>query len=449
MWCFRGLIEKFDSSVKGLDGLLNLILTGQTTLRILKSVNIQSIKGYLMKLLVLFLLLLTSTSYAQEEKAVTLADVQKIVNDSLASKWYERIQMKGYAHFRYNRSFETNRKLVCSACDRSIGDKQGFFFRRARLTFFGDVNDKVFIYIQPDYSADANAGNPSSAQQNYFQLRDAYFDYHFDELKEFRIRAGLSKVPFGFVNLQSSSMRGPIDRDDALNSGAPNERDTGLVFMWAPAEIKKRFKELGNAQLKGTGDYGVIAVGAFNGQTMNRAEKNNDLHRVVRVTYPWKLASGQFIEASLQAYEGKFNTSNNEDTYDQRSAASFVIYPQPFGFQAEYNEGQGPEYDPNSDSITKKRLKGGYVQVNYQILRKTDRYFPFVRFQEYKGARKNENGAPLSRMSEWEIGTEWQPNAAVEITASYMIANRTTQSSLTNRFHEKGNALRLQAQFNY
>jgi phosphate-selective porin len=402
-----------------------------------------------MKLFVLILLLLSSITYAQTEKPLTLADVQKVVNDSLASKWYERINLRGYAHFRYNRLLESNKKLVCPGCDRSLGDKQGFYFRRARLTFYGDVTDKVFIYIQPDYSSDANAGNPSGTQQNYLQLRDAYFDYHFDELKEFRLRTGLSKVPFGFDNLQSSSVRAAFDRDDAFNSVTPNERDMGLIFMWAPAEIRKRFKELGTAVLKGSGDYGVIAIGAYNGQSMNRPEKNNDLHRVVRVTYPWKLASGQFVEASLQAFEGKFNTSDNKDTYEQRSGGSFIFYPQPFGFQAEYMEGVGPEYDAKTNAITKQRGKGGYAQVSYLILGKTDRYYPFVRFQEYDGARKLEVNAPENRVTEWEFGTEWQPNQAVELTASYMTSDRYTQSSPTNKLHVKGNVLRLQAQFNY
>lgn len=402
-----------------------------------------------MKLYVFILLLFSFSAFAQADKPMTLADVQKVVNDSLASKWYERIQIKGYAHFRYNRLLETNKKLVCPACDRSLGDKQGFFFRRARLTFFGDISDKVFIYIQPDYSADANAGNPSATQQNYLQLRDAYFDYHFDEAREYRLRTGLSKVPYGFDNLQSSSLRGPFDRDDALNSGAPNERDMGLFFMWAPAEIRKRFKELGSATLKGSGDYGVVAIGAYNGQSMNRPEKNNDLHRVIRVTYPWKIANGQIVEASLQAFEGKFNASDNKDYYDQRSAASFILYPQPFGFQAEYTEGKGPEYDAKTNTITNQRAKGGYAQISYQILGSTDRYYPFVRFQEYDGARKNEVNAPTNRVTEWEFGTEWQPNQAVELTASYMISDRYTQSSPTNKLHVKGNVLRLQAQFNY
>ena len=84
-----------------------------------------------MKLYVFILLLLSTIASAQEQKPLTIADVQKVVNDSLASKWYEKIQIKGYAHFRYNRLLETNNKLVCPGCDRSLGNKQGFYFRRA------------------------------------------------------------------------------------------------------------------------------------------------------------------------------------------------------------------------------------------------------------------------------------------------------------------------------
>lgn len=396
-----------------------------------------------MKLL-LFAVLLSVISSAFAQNSSSSTDLQKIVNDTLASKWYEKIQLRGYAHFRYNRLGETNKDLNCQACDKSIGDKQGFFMRRARLTFFGEVTDKVYIYIQPDYSTDTSTG------QNYFQLRDAYFDYALTEDKEFRIRSGISKVPFGFSNLQSSSNRGPLDRDDALNTGAPNERDTGVFLMYAPTEIRKRFKELTSNNLKGSGDYGMVAIGAYNGQSLNKAEKNNDLHRLVRFTYPFKLKSGQFIEASVQAYEGKFNTTTQErNFYDQRSAASFIFYPQPFGFQAEYNIGQGPEYDYRNDDVRVKSLKGGYAQINYQVYWNENRFFPYARFQEYQGGRKLDANATSVTVHEWEFGTEWQPHQAFELTVAYALSDRMNQSSSTNKTHEKGNLVRLQAQFNY
>ncbi len=400
-----------------------------------------------MYLLLLAALFFTYSTFAQEDKPLTLADIEKAVDDTLSSKWYERIALRGYAHFRYNRSFETNKELKCAACDKSLGNKQGFFFRRARLVFYGDVSEKVYAYIQADYSTDATNG--SSTQNNYLQLRDAYFDYHLDGKKEFRIRSGSSKVPYGFENLQSSQNRPTIDRSDAINSALPGERDIGVFFLYAPAEVRKLYSKLSNWRLKGSGDYGVFAIGVHNGQSMNRPEKNNDLHRFARLTYPFQVTNTQILEASVQGYEGKFNGSDDKDTYEERTAASLVLYPQPFGFQIEYNEGLGPEYDRFSNSITKQRLKGGYVMMNYSMDVGNDRYFPYVRYQKYEGGKKIETNATATRMHEWEIGTEWQPNNAFELTAAYMISDRATQSSQTNKAHEKGNALRLQAQFNY
>jgi hypothetical protein len=42
---------------------------------------------------------------------------------------------------------------------------------------------------------------------NFLQIRDAYFDLSFDAKKEYRVRIGQSKVPYGFENLQSSQNR--------------------------------------------------------------------------------------------------------------------------------------------------------------------------------------------------------------------------------------------------
>ena len=128
--------------------------------------------------------------------------------------------------------------------------------------------------------------------------------------------------------------------------------------------------------------------------------------------------SGQFVEASVQAFVGKYVVENLQ------------------------------EYDPSSNTVGNKNLQGGYAQLNYQMENKSGRYFPFVRFQEYQGGKKIENGA-LSRVNEWEIGTEWQPDPAVELTMAYAFSERTTQSSLTNKNDQSGGLLRLQAQFNY
>jgi hypothetical protein len=78
----------------------------------------------------------------------------------------------------------------------------------------------------------------------------------------------------------------------------------------------------------------------------------------------------------------------------------------------EYNIGQGPDYNKTSGNVENRELKGGYVQVNYQTILNEDRYFPYVRYQEYEGGRKLDNGNHMETR-ELEFWTEWQPNSAL------------------------------------
>jgi hypothetical protein len=76
------------------------------------------------------------------------------------------------------------------------------------------------------------------------QARDVYADVSLDPAREFRVRLGLSKVPYGFSNLQSSQNRYALERPDALNSAVEGERDLGAYFIWAPYDIRNRYKDL-------------------------------------------------------------------------------------------------------------------------------------------------------------------------------------------------------------
>jgi len=96
-----------------------------------------------------------------------------------------------------------------------------------------------------------------------------------------------------------------------------------------------------------------------NGNTSSSYDKNKKFHWVARFSYPFKVGN-QIIEPGIQAYTGKFVlpkttvgtiTHTNKEYLDQRIAASFVLYPQPFGIQAEYNIGKGPEYDVATNKL--------------------------------------------------------------------------------------------------
>jgi len=366
--------------------------------------------------LITFVWFISINSIGQEIKktrmdSLSLED-KKELNDK-DTKWFDKISIRGYVQVRYNRLLETNPELGCEQCDKSWGENGGFFLRRTRLVIFGNVHKKVYIYIQPDF-----ASSPSSSNLHFAQLRDAYFDLSLDDKKEFRLRFGQSKVPFGFENMQSSQNRLALDRNDALNSAVSNERDFGLFFYWAPSKTRKLFSELVSSGLKGSGDYGVFALGAYNGQTANRPEANNNLHVVSRLTSPFSIGSNQILELGLQGYTGKYVvtskskdviTNENNEYKDQRAAVSVILYPKPFGFQAEYNIGTGPEYNKFNNTIEQKDLKGGYSQIMYNISLNKQVLIPFIKYQYYEGGKKHELDARSYKVNDFEIGIEWQP----------------------------------------
>ncbi len=403
-----------------------------------------------LRILALFpaMLLLSNISLGQSDSSTNAAAVAP------DKKWYDTFSIRGYAQIRYNRLLETNEDLGCEQCDRSWGGDGGFFIRRMRVIIFGQISKRAYLYIQPDFASSA-----SSDRLHFGQLRDAYFDIGMDDENEFRLRIGQSKVPFGFENMQSSQNRLPLDRNDALNSAVSNERDLGVFFYWVPKNTRKLFSDLVKSGLKGSGDYGVFAFGAYNGQTANNPELNDEPHVVARLSYPFQLGS-QIIETSVQAYTGRFvipkaNLSSGVryaeslSYLDQRAAASFVLYPKPFGIQAEYNIGKGPEFNTITDSIEVQNLKGGYALINYQLNLGKQTLFPFVRYQVYDGGKKHEKDARSYNVNELEVGMEWQPYKQFELVAMYTISERRYEDFAKQDNFQKGQLLRLQAQVNF
>jgi hypothetical protein len=380
------------------------------------------------------------------------ADSTKAKATDPSKKWYESIQLRGYMQVRYNGLLQTNEDLECEQCDKSWGGDNDFFVRRMRLIFYGQVSPRVYFYIQPDF-----ASSSSSSSLHFGQLRDAYFDVGLDDQNEFRFRIGQSKVPYGFENMQSSQNRLPLDRADPTNSAVSNERDLGVFFYWAPAEKRKLFSKLVKENLKGSGDYGVVGLGVYNGQTANRPELNNNKHIVGRISYPFEFKS-QIFEFGVQAYKGQYtllsNTSGvilqDQKLYrDERIGATAIIYPRPFGLFAEYNLGVGPEYDKFSNAVTEQKLKGGYITAVYKLDFQGQCLMPFSRFQYYDGGKKHELDARSYEVKELEIGAEWQPNKNFELVVMYTMSARRFEDAVNPTNFQRGNLLRIQAQVNF
>ena len=134
---------------------------------------------------------------------------------------------------------------------------------------------------------------------------------------------------------------------------------------------------------------------------------------------------------------------------DERVAASLILYPKPFGIQAEYTMGRGPEYNPTTKTIETQDLEGGYVTASYMLKIKKQILIPFVRVHYYDGGKKHELDARSYKVNESEYGVEWQPIKNFELVAMYTMSERRFEDHKLYFNRQVGSLLRLQAQFNF
>ena len=136
-----------------------------------------------------------------------------------------------------------------------------------------------------------------------------------------------------------------------------------------------------------------------------------------------------------------------------------MMYPQPFGLEAEWNWGRTPGLDVNTSIIDERNLNGGYVQAmykndNFKIGETNGTIIPFVKWQYFDGYNKAETNSPRNQVNDWEIGAEWQIAPEVELVAEYHRMNRNnliTGNRAGRPDYERfqANVLRLQLQWNY
>jgi hypothetical protein len=383
------------------------------------------------------------------------------------------IAIRGYIQFRTSERVSGEEGFSLWS-DRSVGDRlsatrdNNFVIRRGRLIFSRDITPHVGVYIQPDF------GSSAGTTGNVLQLRDAYADLFVDATRVHRFRVGQSKVPFGWENMQSSQNRLGLDRADALNSAVRDERDTGVFYYYTPKWVQESFKEIEQKKLKHSGNYGMFGLGVYNGQGANRQDTNESVHTVVRFNVPGKTQSGQLYEFGVQGFTGKYvpstalytnaagvrNTaaptlSAGDGIKDQRVAVSGIIYPQPFGLQAEWTWGKTPGMDATRNLIEEKSLQGGYVQAMY-MLKDTEfgTLIPFVRYQSFDGYNRAEPNAPRNKVNDVEVGLEWQMTPNIELTTVYHHLDRGNlvtgnRAGFVDYRNFQTNYVRMQMQVSY
>lgn len=412
----------------------------------------------------------------KEEKSDSSGKEKKSDAKKSEKKWYEKYTLRGYSQVRFNETLSRDDDSAPAQIvgDRSVGENQTFLIRRARLILQGDVSDHVSIYLQPDFASTPN-GSVDNIQ--FAQIRDWYADCYLDTDRVNRFRVGQSKIPYGWENLQSSSNRLPLDRADALNSAARNERDLGIFYYWTPEPAQEFFETIQKKELKGSGNYGVFGFGAYNGAGGSLAEQNDDVHWISRLALPMELSNGQYAEVAMQGYTGRYSVlgspirplgagaaftplgtieqGNRRGIKDERLAWTGVWYPQPLGFQTEWTVGRGPALSADQRTVEERALYGGYAMTMYRYKTRCHGVvIPFVRWSYFKGGYKTERNAPYSMINEWELGNEWQINKHLELVGMYHLTDRTNttainQAGVASYGQFRGDLLRFQLQFNY
>lgn len=387
--------------------------------------------------------------------------------DKKKKAWYEKLMLRGYTQLRYNeivsgpKSAPSGVPRLRSVQDAGINENGNFSIRRARLVVQGDLSDRVSIYLQGDLASAVSNQSGTERRENFFQMRDAYADVFLDKAKTVKLRFGQSKVPFGWENMQSSSNRIPLDRTDAINAPVPGERDLGIVAYYTPVKMQKIWDELTADGQKLFGNYGAFGAGVFNGQGTNRTERTGGLMTVAMVSIPVRLDGlggifeGQVAEFGGAAMRNQFRPEVRSggvstDAYrDDHVAVHAMIYPKPFGIQAEWTWGKGPQWDPTTSTITSKRATGGYVMGTFRAAHTpVGQVIPFVRWQHYRGGWKAAINAPRLETDETEFGVEWLPLKELEVTVSYANVNRS-EADERRTGRAKGDLVRAQVQWNY
>lgn len=373
--------------------------------------------------------------------------------------------VRGYLQTTYGQITTDNPKDFSLWTDPAISQESSFILRRARLVLKEKVGDYLTIYSQPDLVSEG---------RNLFQMRDLYGDILINKNPTHRIRVGQSKVPFGFENLQASYQRFTLDRSDAISSSQKNKRDIGVYYYYTPDNVRELYKELSSLRLRASGEYGTFGIGVYNGQGTNNPQRNGNIHKAIKFSYPFKIGDTQIFEAGIYGFKGLFTPNTISDAVkpelfygedeafkDERVGISFVMFPQPFGIQGEWNIGTTPGLNRATKKIENKDLNGGYLQFMYKfhnVLKQNDSITPIVRWQYFDGYSKSELNLPQNKVNEWMMGVEWYMAAEIRFQLEYQFINRydlmkeiavDESGNFMNQERFTGQALRGQVQFNF
>ena len=322
-----------------------------------------------------------TASKAQQIKdnAQTAADT---VQPAAKPKWYETTKVSGYGQAR-----------AIWHPDPPAGEvSTDFLIRRARIKVNASPSKRSRVQLQV------------ALDEGNIQVRDAWLEYDLQSGGEWRARLGQQKIPFGFENPQSSSRRGPLERAEITRRGPGAGRDVGVVLMWTPERDQELFAHAKKHEL-GTGDYGTVSVGIYNGQG-TVAEENEGKHVSVRVAKPFMLGD-RYAEAGASYFGGNFHSNAAGMSLDDELwGGYFYLPPRPVGIQGGYYDGE---------------TEGGDVDGFYAmgLWRPCEKGLAFVRYDEYDGPRRGRGLGNVYDRDRWTAGYAHHVSSNTELTLEF------------------------------
>lgn len=258
----------------------------------------------------------------------------------------------------------------------TVGPKDNFFTRRARIEARGQISENVIVYIQPSFEGGRNltnlvttcSGVPlvcKTTGRSGLRLRDAWIDVRFSPAEAkgaLYLRAGQEKRPYSRYELTSSNNLPSIERGagQGLLPRASNDLFAANGFLSHDVGASLRYEyKLDDVRLV------TMKVGAYNGQGESLNDVNNKKSFGARATVG--VTPKLDIGGSWFAHDGIVTVGGVPDS-------AFTNYA--WGVDAQWgkvgDEGLwvlGEYLDGNDATAAKNKIRGiqGLAAYNYRF----------------------------------------------------------------------------------
>jgi len=324
---------------------------------------------------------LTTDQAAQIKTDAEVAASQGAAPEKPKKSWTDTVKVSGYGQVRFQHY------------PNGEDPDSEFMLRRTRLKVTANPAERVEGQFE------------LAADEGEVDITDAWLQYQLDEAGEWRVRGGQQRIPFGFEVPQSTQSVIPLEISWVGRTMFPGSRDLGAVVYWTDPDDRERFEQAKKTDF-GTGDYGNVAIGVFNGQGMSEDEANDSKTVCLRLAKPFTIGD-RYAEAGMSYWRGRYySEAAAQDVDDSLFGAHVYLPPRPVGLQAEYYTGE-----TEGDDIS------GFYAMG--LWRACEDGVAFVRYDEYDGPRKGRGVGNVFDRERWSVGYAHMVNSNTKATIQY------------------------------